>query len=105
MHIGNQVCQASGQEYHDTSEYHGKVPLLTRAAQALVTGKYHKARQYSVEAVCLYGIAIYQQREDPDMASHPLRALLFWVSLVFELQDMIREEALPSHASVHKAVL
>jgi hypothetical protein len=38
----------------------------TKAGQALVTGKYHKARPYSVEAMLLYGVCKYMQKEDPD---------------------------------------
>jgi Fungal specific transcription factor domain len=37
-----------------------------RAGQALITGKYHKARPYSVEAVLLYAQCKYLQKEDPD---------------------------------------
>ncbi len=31
-----------------------------------MTGKYHKARPYSVEAVLLYAVCKYMQKEDPD---------------------------------------
>jgi hypothetical protein len=40
--------------------------LFTRTGQALVTGGYHKARPYSVEAVFLYALCKHLQKDDPD---------------------------------------
>ena len=37
-----------------------------RARQALVAGRYHNGRPYSVEAVLVYGFCTYLQKEDPD---------------------------------------
>ena len=58
--------QANGEELVDSSDCSSRSLFLTRAGQALVTGKYHKARPYSVEAVLLYAVCKYMQKEDPD---------------------------------------
>jgi len=63
LHIGSQIDQVCHQ---DSSGPALGPSFLTRAAQALVTGRYQKARPYSVEAVLLYGVSKYMQREDPD---------------------------------------
>ena len=39
---------------------------MTKAGQALVIGKYLKARPYSVEAVILHAVCKYTEKEDPD---------------------------------------
>ena len=64
LYLGSQINQISGKE-PIVDDPEGPA-FFTRAGQALVTGKYHKARAYSVEAVLLYGICKYQQKEDPD---------------------------------------
>ena len=38
--------------------------LLIKAGQALVTGGYHKARPYSVEALIIYALCKYMRRDD-----------------------------------------
>ena len=63
LYIGSQINQASGQEVVDSSE---GPALFTKAGQALLTGRYRKARPYSVEAVLLYAVCKYMQKEDPD---------------------------------------
>ena len=43
-----------------------RATFLQRAGQALIAGKYQKAKPYSVEAVLLYGVCKYIQREEQD---------------------------------------
>src|SRR5450432_368393 len=66
LHIASQVNQASGQEIVDPSDGPARPAYLIIAGRALVTGRYHKARPYSVEAVLLYGVCKYVRKEDPD---------------------------------------
>ena len=40
--------------------------MFQKAGQALVTGRYHKARPYSVEATLLYGVCKFVENEDTD---------------------------------------
>jgi hypothetical protein len=68
LHAGSEIYHATGNEpkFLDgptSSEY------LRTAGSALVTGKYHQARPYSVEAVFLYGLCKFWRREDTDMES------------------------------------
>lgn len=65
MHIGSQIDQASEQG-DNASDAVKCSAFLTRAGQALVTGKYQKARPYSVEALLLYAVCKYMREEDPD---------------------------------------
>jgi len=64
--IGSLFSQSSGHG----NPVHPNTPstsvFFTRAGQALVTGKYRKARPYSVEAVVLYAQCKYMHKEDPD---------------------------------------
>lgn len=66
LHIGSRINQMSGQEAIDSSDFHAGPAFVTRAGQALVTGKYHGARPYSVEAVLLYGFCKFMQNNDPN---------------------------------------
>ncbi len=66
LHIGSQIEQASGLESLTSSDDLVRPAFFARAGQALVSGKYHKARPYSVEAVLLYASCKYRQKEDPD---------------------------------------
>ncbi|KAI9743488.1 MAG: hypothetical protein M1818_002801 [Claussenomyces sp. TS43310] len=66
LHIGAHIDQATGQEVVSPADGPTRQAFLMRAGQALVTGKYHKARPYSLEAVILYGVCKYLQKEDPD---------------------------------------
>lgn len=66
LHIGSKIEQASGLESPTTSDDLARPAFLTRAGQALILGKYQKARPYSVEAVLLYASCKYRQKEDPD---------------------------------------
>lgn len=66
LQIGSQIKQASGQEVITSSDGLARSAFFVKAGQALVTGKYHKARPYSVEAVLLYASCKYLQKEDPD---------------------------------------
>jgi hypothetical protein len=66
LHAASEIFQATGNEPKflegpTSSEY------LRTAGSALVTGKYHQARPYSVEAVFLYAICKVWRREDTDM--------------------------------------
>jgi len=43
-----------------------KPAFLSKAAEAIVTGRYQKGKQYSVEALLLYAVCKYMEKEDPD---------------------------------------
>ncbi|KAH6677492.1 fungal-specific transcription factor domain-containing protein [Halenospora varia] len=62
LHIGAQMIEARGDEMPGlevTSDL-----FLARSGQALVTGKYHKARPYSVEALLFFALCKYMRKED-----------------------------------------
>lgn len=64
--MGSVSNELNGQEILDSPDGLARSTLLTRAGQALVTGKYRKARPYSVEALILYAQCKYYQKEEPD---------------------------------------
>ena len=66
MWISTQISQSNDQTALRSLDSHGRSTFLMRAGQALVTGKYHKARPYSVEALLLYAQCRYLQKEDAD---------------------------------------
>lgn len=63
--MGFQVSPSTDQEVGGYSDDPTRPNCLTRAAQALMAGRYQKALPYSVEALLLYAICIYREREDP----------------------------------------
>jgi hypothetical protein len=65
LHIGSRINQASEQGGNAADGLKSS-SFLVRAGQALVTGKYQKARPYSVEALLLYAVCRYMREEDPD---------------------------------------
>ena len=67
LHIGSRVSKASGKDDVYSFIAPTKPTFLTRAGQALVTGRYDKARPYAMEALLLYGICIYTENEDRDV--------------------------------------
>jgi Fungal specific transcription factor domain len=66
LHIGSQIHQANGQGVIEPLDSRMGPAFFTKAGQALLTGQYHKARPFSVEAVLLYAVCKYRQNEDPD---------------------------------------
>lgn len=67
MYIGADASYASGQEVLDDPDGQLRTSFFSRAGQALVTGKYHKARSYSVEAILLYASCCYRRNSDADV--------------------------------------
>lgn len=66
LHIGSQVIKDSEYDSIDFLSNLSGLSFSNRAGQALVTGQYQKARPYSVEAVLLYGVCKYMQKEELD---------------------------------------
>jgi hypothetical protein len=66
LYIGSEISQVNSQEAVNSASGLESPEFLTRAGQALVAGKYHKARPYSVEAVLLYAVCKYKQKKDQD---------------------------------------
>lgn len=60
---------------HDSATDPGKPSFFTRAGQALVTGRYDKAKPYSVEALLLYAFCNYKRKEDRDTETWMLMGL------------------------------
>ena len=56
----------AGQETLRSLNGKGPSSFLTKAAQALVTGHYQKARPYSVEATMLYALCRFFQKDESD---------------------------------------
>lgn len=66
LYIGSRISQDGDQEVIASSDSPSRPTFFMRAGQALVAGRYHKARPYSVEAVLLYAVCKYMQKEDSD---------------------------------------
>ncbi|KAL6720764.1 hypothetical protein ACLMJK_002689 [Lecanora helva] len=64
--MGFHIDQASGKSTIDSSIIPTNPSFLTRAAQALVSGRYDNARPYAVEALVLYGICKFSETKDRD---------------------------------------
>lgn len=64
--LGAQISQTSGQNMVEYSTESMRALFLKRSAQALVAGKYQKARPYSVDAVLLHAFCKHKQQEEPD---------------------------------------
>lgn len=66
LYIGSQNHEVGDQEVPRFSNSTTRATFLQRAGQALIAGKYQKAKPYSVEAVLLYGVCKYLQKEEQD---------------------------------------
>lgn len=75
LYIGSQTNYGNGHEATDSSNGIANPSYFTKAGQALVTGRYDKARPYSVEAVLLYAICNYRRKEDRDTETWMLMGL------------------------------
>ncbi|KAF4636153.1 hypothetical protein G7Y89_g1939 [Cudoniella acicularis] len=64
LHIGCLVMQAIGDEITGSSV--NADVFLVRSGQALVTGKYYKARPYSVEALLLFAVCKHMRKDDSE---------------------------------------
>lgn len=62
LYIGSQNHEVGDQEVLGSSNSPPRVTFVTKAGQALVAGRYQKAKPYSVEAVLLYGVCKYIQK-------------------------------------------
>lgn len=77
------MFEASGHGVIDSPDSTKSASTLfaTRAAQALVAGKYQNARPYSVEALLLYAQCKYMHSEDPDAATWNILGLATRLSM------------------------
>lgn len=66
LYMGSQNHEVGDQEGLDSSKGPVREILFKRAGQALVAGRYKNAKPYSVEAVLLYGVCNYIQKEEQD---------------------------------------
>ena len=66
LYIGSQNQEVGDQQIPIFSNSTTRATFLQRAGQALIAGRYQKAKPYSVEAVLLYGVCKYIQREEQD---------------------------------------
>lgn len=66
LYIGSCFERAISAGVPDSVDASLQSQFLTRAAEALVTGGYQKARPYSVEAVISFAYCEFLQKEDPD---------------------------------------
>ncbi|KAF6241377.1 hypothetical protein HO173_000087 [Letharia columbiana] len=66
LYIGSQIHEGGDQEVLGSSNSPPRATFLKRAGQALIAGRYQKAKPYSVEAVLLYGVCKYIQKEEQD---------------------------------------
>ncbi|PMD21121.1 hypothetical protein NA56DRAFT_659131 [Hyaloscypha hepaticicola] len=66
LYIGSCFERAMSAGVPDSVDASLQSQFLTRAAEALVTGGYQKARPYSVEAVLSFAYCKFLQKEDPD---------------------------------------
>lgn len=73
--MGSQMKQSNGREVSEYPPDPGKPPFFIRAGQALVAGRYDKARQYSVEALLLYAFCSFRRKEDRDTETWMLMGL------------------------------
>lgn len=66
LYMGSQNHNTSDRAFLSASTNPTGAIFFKRAGQALVAGKYQKAMPYSVEAVLLYGVCKYMQKEEQD---------------------------------------
>lgn len=66
LHLGLRISRSQGQETLQLPKEEPPDPFLRIAAQALVAGRYQKARPYSVEATMLYAMCKFFQQHDSD---------------------------------------
>ena len=66
LYMGSQNHDTSDRAFLNASTNPTRAILFKRAGQALVAGRYQKAMPYSVEAVLLYGVCKYMQKEEQD---------------------------------------
>lgn len=66
LYIGSQNHEFGDQEIIDSFNSPTRAIALKRAGQALIAGRYQKPKPYSVEAVLLYGVCKYIQKEEQD---------------------------------------
>ena len=66
LYIGSQNYEVGDQEILRSSNSVARAVLLQKAGQTLIAGRYQRAKQYSAEAVLLYGVCKYIQREQQD---------------------------------------
>lgn len=66
IYIGSQNHEVDNYEVLGHSNSFARAGFFNRAGQALIAGRYQKAKPYSVEAMLLYGVCKYIQREEQD---------------------------------------
>lgn len=66
LYIGSQNHEVDSQEVLSSSNCPMRAAFFKRAGQALIAGRYQRVKPYSVEAVLLYGVCKYIQREEQD---------------------------------------
>lgn len=66
LYIGSQNHETSDQEVLGSSSSPQRTMFFKKAGQALIAGRFQKAKPYSVEAVLLYGVCKYIQKEEQD---------------------------------------
>ena len=66
LYMGSQNHNTSDRAFLSASTNPTRAIFFERAGQALVAGKYQKAMPYSVEAILLYGVCKYMQKEEQD---------------------------------------
>lgn len=66
LYIGSQNHEEGDQEVLGSTNSLARAMFFKRAGQALIAGKYQKAKPYSVEAVLLYGVCKYIQKGEQD---------------------------------------
>ena len=83
MCVASLVSETSGHGLIDSPDSTKSASTLfaTRAAQALVAGKYQNARPYSVEALLLYSQCKYMHSDDPDAATWSILGLATRLSM------------------------
>ncbi|CAD6582521.1 MAG: hypothetical protein ASARMPREDX12_000968 [Alectoria sarmentosa] len=66
LYIGSQNHEVGDQEVLGSLNGPARETFVTKAGQALVAGRYQKAKPYSVEAVLLFGVCKYIQKTEQD---------------------------------------
>ena len=66
LYMGSQNHNTSDRAFLSASTNPTRATFIKSAGQALVAGKYQKAMPYSVEAILLYGVCKYMQKEEQD---------------------------------------
>lgn len=66
LYIGSQNYEVGDQMVVGSSNNATRAMFFKRAGQALVAGRYQKPKPYSVEAVLLYGVCKYIQKDEQD---------------------------------------